>query len=226
MQGMRKTTGDVIYEHLRNRIISLSLKPGEELPILELSKELGVSRSPVRDALMRLQGEALVEIVPQKGCWVKAIDVERAAEERFLRASLEKSVLQRFAESMKPSAITRLEYYLQLQKEAAERRDGAAFYSSDDMMHATFFEETGLSRLWRVIERESGDYRRIRILSLDSDGIYEKNMEQHRCLIDALKNSDIEKALEIENEHLSKVVFELDGIIGKHPGYFCNGRRK
>ena len=117
---MRRTSSETIYDTLKDEIIFLKRKPGEEIDQDEISRRFDVSRSPVRDALMRLRSDALVVMRPQRGCWVSRIDLGRVDDECFFRLALEKSVIERYKMFMKPSDITRLEYFIALQKEAME----------------------------------------------------------------------------------------------------------
>ena len=89
---MRRTSSETIYDTLKDEIIFLKRKPGEEIDQDEISRRFDVSRSPVRDALMRLRSDALVVMRPQRGCWVSRIDLSRVDDECFFRLALEKSV--------------------------------------------------------------------------------------------------------------------------------------
>ena len=121
-----------------------------------------------------------------------------------------------------PSDITRLEYFIALQKEAMEAGDIVGFYNADDDMHAIFFEATGLMRIWQLILRETGNHRRVRILSMGSKDVLQKNIKQHEELIDALRKKDFPLAVTLETEHLSKLKYETDAIIESHSEYFIN----
>ncbi len=219
---MRRTSSETIYDDLKDQIIFLRLKPGEEISQAEISESFDVSRSPVRDALMRLRSEGLVVMRPQRGCWVSKIDLSRVDDECFFRLALEKSVIDRYREYMKSSDITRLEYFIDLQKEAAEAGDTVAFYNADDDMHSIFFEASGLMRIWQLIQRETGNHRRMRILSMGSKDVLDKNIEQHEELVEALRRRDFTLAVTIETEHLSKLKYQTDAIIESHPEYFMN----
>ena len=219
---MRRTSSETIYDTLKDEIIFLKRKPGEEIDQDEISRRFDVSRSPVRDALMRLRSDALVVMRPQRGCWVSRIDLGRVDDECFFRLALEKSVIERYRMSMKPSDITRLEYFIALQKEAMEAGDIVGFYNADDDMHAIFFEATGLMRIWQLIQRETGNHRRMRILSMGSKDVLDKNIEQHEELVEALRRRDFTLAVTIETEHLSKLKYQTDAIIESHPEYFMN----
>ena len=140
---MRRTASEDVYEALKGDILALRRKPGSEVSINEIADERGLSRSPVRDALMRLADEALIDMIAQRGCWVSLIDLERVEEERFLRHSLEKSVLSYFIDAAKDSDISKLNYFVSLQKEALKDNDEIAFFSYDDQMHESIFVTAG-----------------------------------------------------------------------------------
>ena len=223
---MRRTSSEAIYDTLKEEIIFLRRKPGEEIDQDEISERFEVSRSPVRDALMRLRSDALVVMRPQRGCWVSRIDLGRVDDECFFRLALEKSVIDRYREYMKPSDITRLEYFIALQKEAAEASDPVAFYNADDDMHSIFFEATKLTRIWNLVQRETGNHRRVRILSMGSKDVLEKNIAQHEELIEALRLKDFALAVTLETEHLSKLKYQTDVLIEEHPEYFMNRKEE
>ena len=220
---VRRTASEDVYDKVKSDILSLSRVPGAEIKINEIAEEMGISRSPVRDALMKLSDEGLVDMLPQRGCWVSLINLERVDEERFLRHSLEKSVLSYFMEYAKASDISKLQYFVSLQKEALKDGDEGLFFTYDDQMHESIFHSAGKGRIWQIIARETGHYRRMRILSFDQPGVLDKNIEQHIELIEALKEKDIAAALRIEGEHVFKLTFEAGEIIHDNPSYFKKG---
>ena len=222
---MRRTSSEAIYDTLKEEIIFLRRKPGEEIDQDEISERFEVSRSPVRDALMRLRSDALVVMRPQRGCWVSRIDLGRVDDECFFRLALEKGVLERYPSFMKSSDLTKIEYFIEVQKEAAESCDSIAFYNADDDMHAVFFDSTGRSRIWQLRLRETGNHRRMRILSMSAKDVLLLNIRQHEALLGALKAKDFSRAREIEIEHLSKLKYEVEGLIQANPGYFITASK-
>lgn len=220
---MRQTSSQSIYDSIQDDIIYMRRKPGDELNIKDLALEMNVSRSPVRDALMLLQSEALVDMLPQRGCWVSLIDLNKVEEERLLRLALERCVFERLPSRLKNSDLASIEYFIALQRESLEKHDSQGFYSSDDEMHHVYFKAAGLENFWSLWIKETGNYRRIRLLSFDSDGSTESNIEQHELLLDALKQSDFQNALSIIEEHVMKLNYEKDDIVRKHPDYFKRG---
>ena len=184
---MRVTSSQTIYQKIKDDIIYLRRKPGDELNIQALSEEMRVSRSPVRDALMLLQSEGLVNMYPQRGCWVSLIDLDKIDEQQLLRLYLEKCVLEHIDGKLKPSDIAGIEYFIALQKEAVEKKDSQSYYTADDDMHHVYFNAAGFDNFWSIWMRETGNYRRIRLLSFDAEGSSDKSIEQHEEILDAFK---------------------------------------
>jgi len=178
-----QTISDKVYDGLRNAIITLDLKPGDEINVKSISENLGVSRSPVRDALLRLEKEGLVDIVPQKGTCVSRIDLSRANEERFLRACLEDEVIRLFIKRHGENDISRLRQSLDLQQDSLEKKDYISFLSQDDLFHETFFQATEKTMCWHIIQSMSGHYRRVRLISLWNAKIISNVISQHAELL-------------------------------------------
>ena len=94
------------------------------------------------------------------------------------------------------------------------------FFKWDDEMHQCIFSTAGMQRCWQIVARETGHYRRMRLLSFDMPGVLEKNIEQHLELISALEKKDVASALKIEGDHIFKLTFESAEIIKANPEYF------
>ncbi len=214
-----------VYNELRHEIENLKLKPGEELSVNELTERYGVSRSPVRDALLRLKRDSLVDIFPQKGTRVAKIDFHQVAEERFMRKSLELGALERFldreiAEIERATFITLLKSILLKQHAALLSKDYSAFLENDDELHHMFFTYADLDGTWSILKAHTGNDYRIRMLSFMTAGIADEVEEQHKALIDAIESSDKEKALALDLAHLSKIDEEYKTLKESFPDYF------
>ncbi len=221
-RNSRAVSSQSIYESIRGRITYLDLKPGEEININLLSEQLSVSRSPIRDALIRLQSEGLVDILPQRGSWVSLIDYQMVKEEMLLRELLELEALAHLPKE-KEAYIKAMEYCIALQKEAKENSDAVSYYEADDKLHSVYFEAAGYSRFWQIILRETGNYRRLRMLSFFYEGIAGLNIRQHEKLIESIKKGSFEDSRNIIKSHITKLDTEKNKIIEKWPEYFCKG---
>ena len=212
--------GDGVYYSLRKNIITLNLKPGEPLNIKTISEKLNVSRTPVRDALIKLAKEGLVDVIPQKGTSVSKIDLKRVEEERFLRESLELRAIEIFIGIQKESDISRMRSILDIQKECVAKNDLLALQEYDDEFHKVFFTATEKETCWDIIQSMSGHYRRIRLISLWERPIIDKVIDQHEKILDCVLRANVEEAIAAFKDHSSRIIIEEKELTEKSPEYF------
>ncbi|NMA22181.1 MAG: GntR family transcriptional regulator [Spirochaetales bacterium] len=217
---VRTTVSEEIYRTLREEILSLRFKPGEELNLQVLCDQLQVSRSPVRDALMRLASDNLVDIFPQRGTRVSLINLREVEEERFLRKSLEESAVKKLIYQGKEIHWNEMRQIIESQQEAQKTNDFVAFLAADDAFHRTIFEAIGMLRIWKIIEAQGGNYHRIRLLSFYEKNVISHIIDEHTNMVDALKNKRLEELLDLQNNHLSKLLQETEIIVARYPHYF------
>ncbi len=212
---------DVVYKDLRNKILSLTLKPGTPLSFTILKPQYNVSISPIRDALKHLENEGLVEIRPQSGTTVSLIDMHAIRDERFRRLYLELGAVEKcFDKGISKQLITKWENSLILQSQAFETRDTALFLELDNSMHRTLFEECGHEKVFDSMLISSGNYHRIRMVSYLFDEIFSNAIEQHKEILAALKSGSAETVLNLERKHISKIETETSGYQKVYPQYF------
>ncbi len=214
-----------VYTSLREEITTLSLLPGAALSIEELCSKYGVSRSPVRDALLRLQRDKLVDIFPQKGTRVSFLDERTVEEERFMRKCIELGVVEKCMKKERSDKefsafVVKLESNLLSQEASLLEENYGGFYRADDELHHLFYSEVGLDNLWSIVDAHTGNDKRIRMLSYADASIIEGVKEQHRALVDAIKEKDPEKVLIVEKMHLEKVSREIKDFEEQYPAYF------
>ncbi len=216
---------ETVYTILYKNIVNLTLAPGTMISEMDIADKLQVSRTPVREAFIKLSNEALVNIFPQKGTFVSRIDLSRVQEERFLRESLELAVLEQFVSTHTEESIDRLRMNLKNQKSAIDRNDPIKFMEFDDQFHAIMFDESRKNLCYGIIQRFSSHYRRIRYLSLHFSRIYKQNIEQHMQILDAIQRRDAAEATAILKRHICKLIMEKDEICEKYPDYFQQEER-
>lgn len=214
-----------VYNQLREQIETLVLKPGTELNLTELSESLGVSRSPLRDALLRLERDSLVDIFPQKGTRVSYLDISDIRQERFMRMNLELGALKSFMDLelndlAKEAYVTRLKSLLLKQKAALISGSYIDFLKADDEMHATFYSQLGYERVYAVLFSHTGNERRIRLLSSLAGNIANDIETQHEAIIDAIARGAKEEVIELDRDHLNKIEDEYPMLIELFPQYF------
>lgn len=216
----RITASDEIYEVLRGEILSLRFHPGQEININSLSLQLNCSRSPVRDALMKLDRDNLVDIFPQKGTRVSLIDLGQVEQERFLRKSLELAALERFIKISNASDHYKMEAAIEDQKIALSKKDYPAFFSADDSFHKVAFEAVGKAWNWALIKNQSGNYHRIRLLSFQLSSVTDNIINQHKEILALIKNGKREELFKLMNIHLEKLDNEIEELKKNYKSYF------
>ncbi|MFZ5966107.1 MAG: GntR family transcriptional regulator [Bacillota bacterium] len=212
--------GDSVYYTLRKNIMALNFKPGEALSIKDISEQLNVSRSPVRDALIKLEKEGLVDVIPQKGTTVSKIDLKRVAEERFLRESLEENAIRLFMKAYKESDISTLRHYIEMQKQSLKDNDYISFLAYDDNFHSVFFQSIDKSMCWEIIQSMSGHYKRIRLMSLWDEKILSNVVIHHQEILEDICNNNLKGATGTLKKHLTKISIEESDLIKKYPDFF------
>lgn len=211
-----------VFERLRNAIIALELPPGAPLSRAELAGQFGVSSTPVRDALMRLEEEGLVDVFPQHATVVSRIDVDRAHQAHFLRQALELEIVRQLAASRDASLVTRLDHAIALQQQFAKAGDFEAFITADNDFHAQLYTAAGKQDLWMLVRSRSGHIDRLRRLHLPSPGKAQNILRHHKLITRAIEAGDGDAAQQHLRTHLSGTLSELTKIRARHPEYLSD----
>jgi DNA-binding GntR family transcriptional regulator len=206
-----------IFETLRARILSLELKPNTLLSRAALQTEFGVSQTPVRDALMRLEQEGLVEIYPQHATLVSRIDVRAARQAHFLRLAIELETVRRAAADCDDAFVATVHQAVADLRTAAG--DYEAFAAADRAFHQLFYEVAGVPDLFHLVRRHSGHIDRLRRLNLPLPGKMEAVIRDHDSLAAAIARRDPEGAAAALRRHLSGTLSIVDQIRERHPDY-------
>ena len=209
-----------VYAVLREAIISAELEPGRRLSENELADMLGVSRTPVREALARLRDERLVAIVPQLGTFVTLISPDAVADAAFVREALECSAIRLVSEPVEPRALEELQANLAAQERSAERGDTEAFDGLDAALHRMLCELSGHEIAWTLSRRANGHLDRVRRLSLPEPGYLSEMVAEHKQVVAAVADGDAERAERALRHHLRMVTSTLPSIRAEHPEYF------
>jgi DNA-binding GntR family transcriptional regulator len=211
-----------VFERLRNAIIALELPPGAPLSRAELAGQFGISSTPVRDALMRLEEEGLVDVFPQHATVVSRIDISRAQQAHFLRQALELEIVRLLAEQRDEALIIRLDHAIALQQQSAKAGDFEAFMAGDNDFHAQLYTAAGKQDLWALVRSRSGHIDRLRRLHLPSPGKAQNIVRHHRLITRAIEAGDADAAQQHLRKHLSGTLSELDKIRSRHPEYLTD----
>jgi DNA-binding GntR family transcriptional regulator len=201
----RVRLSDQAYLALRGMIVRGALAPGSQIVEPRLAEELGISRTPLREALLRLAEEGLVDVFPQSGSYVAPIRVEAVTEAQFVREHLECALIREAAERVDPRALAELHRNLAQQDEAQRRHDADAFYELDEALHAAFAECAGRPGVWRLIQQSKLHMDRVRLLSLPIAHQIPLLVEQHRAIVQAVARRDPDAAETALRRHLREV---------------------
>lgn len=213
-----------IFGFIRDAIISMELLPGQMISETALAQEFGVSRTPVREALIQLSHIGFVEVLPQRGTYVSKFSIEKILEARFIREALEVAVVTLLAtnadEAVRLKAVDDCEKIIADQRTAAADNDSLAFQNLDDYFHQTLASYTQYPRVASFIEAEKAHMDRVRNLSLHVSGQYKRVLNQHTAIIKAIKVGSADKSAEAMSIHLKDVYNILEVIPQEHPEYF------
>ena len=219
-RDFRGSASQIVYENLHHQIINVILKPGTKIAKDEIAKQHGVSQTPVREAILRLGKEGLVNIYPQSRTSVALINIQRAQEFQFLRLSVEIEVVRALSKSINKSYIEELKVSVDQQTKVLNSSDQCAFKSADNYFHKEMLKQAGVQGLSDLFEAYRGHYDRIRVLYLMAQAGRKTVIQEHHAIITAFENSD-EVAAEIAiRKHLGKSLSIVDGIKDRYPHYF------
>ncbi|MEO8102656.1 MAG: GntR family transcriptional regulator [Betaproteobacteria bacterium] len=210
-----------VFERLREMILSLELVPGAVLSRAELAGKFGISQTPVRDALMRLGEEGLVDIFPQHATVVSKINLASARQAHFLRRSVELEVVRELAANGGADAvlIAALRAAISQQRALRDARDYREFSSADQAFHRQMYVAAGVPDVWDLVRRMSGHIDRLRRLHLPVEGKADAIVRDHTEIVDAIEGHDPDAAEAALRKHLSGTLKEVDQICARHPQY-------
>lgn len=197
-----------------------SVEPGTVLSRAELAAQFGLSQTPIRDALIKLGEEGLVDIFPQHATVVSRIDAAAATQAQFLRRSIEAEVVRTLAGSPDAVLIAQLRAQIDVQTALTGSTAYLEFIAADRAFHRLMYEAAGVPDLFDLVRQRSGHVDRLRMLNLPSIGKQRAIVRDHRRIVDAIAGSDAEGAQSSLREHLSGTLSQIDAIRRAHPGYF------
>jgi GntR family transcriptional regulator, rspAB operon transcriptional repressor len=216
----RQPISPQIYERLRRAITTLAILPSESLSEQDLAQQLKVSRTPVREALIRLADDGLIDILPQRGSFVAPIRLKDVEGAQFIREALEVAVVRRLAGDPNPAFAEQCRLNLTRQEQAAKTGDYALFLELDEAFHRSLCEAIGLPKSWRVIQVVKLQMDRVRYLSLPQAGHLDVLLGQHRVIFDAVMAGRAEEAAKQMTKHLREVLISVRQLSIERPNLF------
>ena len=209
-----------VYCSLREAILSMVVRPGDILRKHEICAQLGVSRSPVSEAVTRLAVEHLVRIVPQAGTYVARFSLAEIREGAFLREALELAAVEKVAQTITNDQVDELHGNLTAQKDLLDAQDFGGFYQTDAAMHALILSFIGYKRVAGLADTAWVHVNRARQLILPAPGRVQSTYAEHRAIFAAIEARDPVAACAATRLHLGRLVGFLEPLALARPDLF------
>ncbi len=208
---------ELVAAALKEAIVSGVLAPGERLMEVQLAEELGVSRTPVREAIRRLEQEDLVVMIPRKGAYVSSLSLKDVADVFEIRGALEALAAGLAAERITEEELEELERILVMKAESIKNKDFARLIAIDIQFHDHLYKASRNDKLVQIISNLQEQIYRFRSTSLASPGRMKESLEEHRKIVEAVSERNIFQAQMLAQEHIENAenrLFEAMGNTG------------
>ena len=218
----QQTVGRQVYDHLREKIRLAELKPGESINERRLAAWLGVSRTPIKEAIRRLADDGLIEIVPHVGTSVALVDPAIVYECCVIRKSLECSAVEEATKKFTSAAGRTLESLIDEQEETIDSGDMARNISVDSQFHSVIHELSGFATMKDMLQRAMGEIIRVRHLSIKLPGRLREPIEEHRQILAAMRSGLPERASAAMRQHLEKSIVSVLRVMDTNPEFLLS----
>ena len=213
---------DVVYRDLRSGIVSMDLVPGTPILEREITARYGISRTPVREAVLRLVEDKLVDVIPKSGTFVARIPLSVVREALVARRALEEVTVRAATAKATESQIMELRAIIQRQRETAEAGEESTFHEADDAFHAGIAAAGRLPGIWDMIQQIRIQVERYRRLTLPQPGRMQMVVREHTEVLDAIARHDADEAVQLMTLHLNKLRLDIAVFRDLWPDYFVH----
>ena len=219
-QRERSTSASAIYRDLQSQIVSMALKPGAALGEQMLADRYGVSRTPVREAIIRLSEERLVDVRPQQGTFVSRLDIALIPEAVVIRQALEGATVQQAARIATRKDLDRLDDILAEQRFHRDRNALERFMLADEAFHEAIASIAELPGVWSYLKPAKVHIDRARWLTLPFLGRTTPVIAEHEMIRDAIAAHQPEAAAAAMHQHLQAVFPDIASLRTQFSEYF------
>lgn len=217
----RATASSRIYAELRGELVSMRRRPGEAISEADIALTYGVSRTPVREAILKLSDEGLIDVFPQSGIFVSRIPLAALPEAIIIRKALEETTARLAAESATASQILQLRSIVERQREADEAGDRVAFHQADELFHATIADVARHPGIWTLIQHVKVHVDRYRQLTLPVAGRMTQVIAEHEPILAAIETHDPQRAGIAMERHLDRLLRDISETQHTNPEFFA-----
>ena len=215
----RRSIADKVHDELYRRILTLDLQPGAKVSEVEIARQTGASRQPVRDAFWRLSQIGFLEIRPQRATLVTPISVRSIHNARFLRTALEVETVRTACARFRGEDDAALQRILDQQTAAVTADDRVGFHLLDDELHQAICIRSGVGFAWDLIHVQKAHMDRVRYLSLAFAS--DQALADHFALADAIRHRKTDRSEAVVREHLGRIDGIIEHIRTEHASFFA-----
>lgn len=210
-----------VYELIRRAIVVLAMPPGSIVNEKLICDELGISRTPLREAILQLQAENLVTILPNSGTYVSRIDLQNVFDGQLVRDALEMKVVRLAAARMSPVFERQLDFNMHQQKRLAAELDYDGFYELDEAFHSMICEFGASMHIWKIVNGAKAQLDRVRRLAFPAPNHLDIVYFEHSGIVDGLKLRDPDAAAAAMKIHLDRIFETMRRLIIERRDYFA-----
>lgn len=204
---------DVVFHTLRQAILRGELKPGERLMEIHLAQKLGVSRTPVREAIRKLELEGLVRMIPRKGAVVAEITISDLEDVLEVRMALEELAVKLACRMLTPEQLDEIGGLADEFEQTLYGEDVGACAQADMRFHEAIYEATGNGRLVQILNNLREQMYRYRMEYLKDRDAHQQLVQEHAEILEALADRDVERALEASGRHIERQKEHIIGVL-------------
>lgn len=223
IKAIKGLASDYVYKILYDKIISINLAPGTNVSPTQLSKDLGISRTPIQRACTKLAENGLLEVLPQRGSYVSLININRVYESFYMRNLLEQAAIQQVCALLDRNNVAfSLEQNIYNQRKALEHNLYEKYFKYDNNFHHIIYAAADMLYIEQAMAQVSLDQNRIRQLKILSNIRADPTLDEHQKILESIKSGDADSASFNIYTHISKFAEDTIAIHKKYPDYFSN----
>jgi GntR family transcriptional regulator, rspAB operon transcriptional repressor len=217
---LRVSKAGHVYEALKTAIVTGTLKPGDSLDKIALAERFGASRQPISNAIDRLAGDGLVDVIPQHGSFVSKLRAKPVAERFFVRRAIEAELTAMAASSVTDELVRQLDLSLRYQQVALDAGDRIGFLQHDYAFHAMIADHNPIEEAVRILDRLEAYLGRIRFLLMPGSERPALTIVEHKTIRDAIASGESVKASDAMRRHIDAVEEHFQEFVVARPDLF------
>ena len=202
-----------MHQHLREEILADRLPAGTELSEVALARQLGVSRGPIRESIVRLAAEGLVLVRPRRGAVVRSLSHDEFLEAYQVREALEVMAVQLAVPRLIASDFDALDEMNGELESFAASGDVGGFFETNVLFHRAFVGASANDTLGEIHRQLIGQMGRYRMQSLSLRGNLQRSIDEHRAIVDAAREGDVERAARLMGEHIRVPQLRIQSLV-------------